>query len=61
MATINETGAIELQVLFSNNDAEMMADMMLTEPVDADAMTLYVSKMRRVAGEKYQFGLLTLR
>ena len=60
MATVNETGAVQRQALFSNDDPEMMAEMGFCEPIDLHSMTLFVSKMRTFAREKYQLGLLTL-
>lgn len=61
MATINEAGSVQRQVVFSNDDPEMMADMWHCDRVGKDAMFLYVYKTRKLARSKYQYGLLTVR
>ncbi|HTI89103.1 MAG TPA: hypothetical protein VL727_00885 [Puia sp.] len=61
MATINEAGSVQRQVVFSNDDPEMMADMWHCDPVGKDAMFLYVYKTRKLARSKYQYGLLTVK
>jgi hypothetical protein len=60
MATINANGEVRRQVPFSNDDPEMMADVIHCHPVGADAMSLYVYKTRKFARSQYQLGLLTL-
>jgi hypothetical protein len=61
MATINEAGSVQRQVVFSNDDPEMMADMGHCDLVGKDAMFLYVYKTRKLARSKFQYGLLTVR
>ena len=61
MATINEVGSVQRQVVFSNDDPEMMTDMWRCDPVGKDAMFLYVYKVGKLLRSKYQYGLLTVR
>jgi hypothetical protein len=61
MATINEAGSVQRQVVFSNDDPEMMTDMWHCDLLGKDAMFLYVYKTRKLARSKYQYGLLTLK
>jgi hypothetical protein len=61
MATINEAGTVQRQVVFSNDDPDMMADMWHCDPVGKDALFLYVYKTRKLARSKFQYGLLTVR
>jgi hypothetical protein len=61
MATINEAGSVQRQVVFSNDDPEMMTDMWHCDPVGKDALFLYVYKTRKLARSKYQYGLLTVK
>jgi len=61
MATINEAGSVQRQVVFSNDDPDMMADMWHCDPIGKDAMFLYVYKTRKLARSKYQYGLLTVK
>jgi hypothetical protein len=61
MATINANGEVRRQVPFSNDDPEMMADLIHCHPMGADAMSLYVYKTRKFARSQFQLGLLTLQ
>ncbi len=61
MATINEAGSVQRQVIFSNDDPEMMADLWHCDLLGKDAMFLYVYKTRKLARSKYQYGLLTMK
>ena len=60
MATINANGEVRLQVPFSNDDPEMMADLIHCHPMGADVMSLYVYKTRKFARSQFQLGLLKL-
>jgi len=60
MATINETGTVQWQVPYSNDDADMMPQLRFSLPVGTNSMALHVHKMPKFGKSINQFGLLTL-
>ena len=61
MATINGKGDMQWQVPFSNDDPDMMADILFSHPIGTDALSLYIYKMRKLARSQYHLGLLTIQ